>query len=59
MFRKCWARHALRDHKGIASQRCKEFTQYLWLLRVFRHAIHFSLQLRGGNRPLPVILQRL
>jgi hypothetical protein len=26
---------------------------------VLRHAIHFNLQLLSGDRPLPVILQRL
>ena len=46
-------------NKRIVPERFKEFTQHRGLLRVFCHAIHFSLQLLGGDRPLPVILQRL
>jgi hypothetical protein len=33
--------------------------QHFRLLGVLRDAIHLSLQLRSGKRPLPVILQRL
>jgi hypothetical protein len=39
----------LRDGKGIVPKRCKELTQHLRLLRVLRHAIHFTLQLLSSN----------
>src|SRR5205807_30698 len=50
---------ALRDDKGIVPKRVKEFAQHFWLFSVLCHAIHFSLQLLGGDGPLPVILQGL
>jgi hypothetical protein len=47
------------DDNWIVAERCKQFAQHVGLFGVLRHAIHLSLQLLGGNRPLPVILQRL
>jgi hypothetical protein len=49
----------LRDNERIVPERIEQFAQYLRLLCVLRHAIHLSLQLLGGDWPLPVILQRL
>src|SRR2546423_14626930 len=40
---------ALRDDKGIVPKRVKEFAQHFWLFSVLCHAIHFSLQLLGGD----------
>ena len=32
-----------RDDERIVAEHFKEFSQYLWLLGVLRHAIHLSL----------------
>jgi hypothetical protein len=50
---------ALGDEKRIVAERCKEFAQHFGLFGALCHAIDLSLQLPGGKRPLPVVLQRL
>src|ERR1051326_2652372 len=47
------------NQERIVAESSKDFAQHFGLLGVLRHAIHFSLQLLGSDRPLPVILQRL
>src|SRR5438132_7605467 len=52
------ARHSVMINGSFPSA-SKSSRNYVGLFRVLSHAIHLSLQLLSGNRPLPVILQRL
>src|SRR5881296_3840878 len=58
-FREDWPGQTLRDDKGIVAECCKELAQHLGLFGVLRHTIHFSLQLLGRDRLLPLLFEQL
>src|SRR5262249_6336406 len=41
------------------AERRKEFAQHLGLFAMLRHTIHFSLQLLGRDRLLPILFEQL
>src|SRR5439155_2606768 len=58
-FREDWPGQTLRDDKGIVAERRKKLAQHLGLFGVLRHPIHFSLQLLGRDRLLPLLFEQL
>jgi hypothetical protein len=58
-FRQGRPGQTLGDDKGIVPESFKKFAQHFRLFGVLCHALHLSLQLLGGNWPLPITLQSL